>query len=512
MRLKLLSPFRIDAFIIHSQAPVVDAKAYGDFWEEFATDKDGANALGEGVAALFTHATRFTESGGTRYDRIDIGTLKRPLHALELQIDASALGATGCWKEACRRIEKQGDGEAESDADLPWTAITDGVRKRIEEGNPKVCLRIFGSGIGILETDLALDSLLQTHRESASIEDVLHRLQEVGIAYAAALLHESVAHIQALLKRVRAHREARAWLDTQALDPDSLSANAMWVTRSLIFEESEAAPDFSEFRDTVIEFWLRDVGSGKESDALLKDVKESSQSYCLKWLNYLVRENAYPKSYPKNGWTYDERGAATPFFESWEAMLYSQYYYAAFEAQGDTLHEILADAFDEQQGRKLVDLREDLDRVVKDSTLLIQDYRSNFRYYSRDVAAEMRQIIGYWGLEDIIETNIQKSIQACQDRLEVLHERASQTSTFYTELILLAIGMTSVFGILLQLTSYGRTLAGDADLAVYDGESSWNFINWVASHSTNTILVLSTVISILLLCLYVIVRRRNIGG
>jgi hypothetical protein len=78
----------------------------------------------------------------------------------------------------------------------------------------------------------------------------------------------------------------------------------------------------------------------------------------------------------------------------------------------------------------------------------------------------------------------------------------------FTDIILLGIAMTSVLATALALTEFGRAVANDPEMAVYDfGRSS--IVAWVAAQPADAILISSGVISVLIVLIYLFFRRDH---
>jgi hypothetical protein len=90
----------------------------------------------------------------------------------------------------------------------------------------------------------------------------------------------------------------------------------------------------------------------------------------------------------------------------------------------------------------------------------------------------------------------------------LLHQKEAARSAIYTDIILLGIGITSIFGTSLALAEYGRTMATDADLGSYDVTRT-PFIDWFAALPTDVILVGASILSLLLVVLYAYYRKQQ---
>ena len=108
-----------------------------------------------------------------------------------------------------------------------------------------------------------------------------------------------------------------------------------------------------------------------------------------------------------------------------------------------------------------------------------------------------------------LRPQVDQRIQDCTERLNDLQARALERSSIYTDLILLAIGITAIFEVLLFLSEYGRTMSADPNLAVYDRTSLVNVARWVGASSTDVVLFAGLLFSAGLIALYVYFRTNK---
>jgi len=566
MKLKVLSPFQSPGLLIQTEMPVHRPRGYAGFWDRVATaygelseDPPWRRHLG---TLRFTHATPFLSATGNRYRSIDAGSLTRPLHFLEvvpqLSAQPSNLDLGGMFEQALDETAPAAD----ASTSRLLAPLVDGIRKQ----PPRLLIRVHDHTISLIEGDLDLGNLLfEIPEEEMQIRDpdddahlpVLDHLQQAAITWTERVIRMCQEEILGpLFAWILTRPEAEVYLrgdtasyqaaadPTVAYQPEpsgsrggrtrSPKAGAagtppgatacnlvLWVTRTLVFEresgDRKAREDRREHRrELLIRYWLKDI-DGPDEQGKLEEVVQSSEAYSMRWLNYLFREDAYPARSAEHsgdkerehGWVMPEGRPARPFCHPWEAMLYSQFYYAAFDVVQTRIYRVLAHSFTPESRQELRCLKDDLDEMVKESTLLILDYQENLKYYQRSVRATMKDILTNWELESVLLMQVRGAVEACNERVEELHKRATARSSVYTDLILLAIGVTSVFGILLALLEYGRTLALDANLTVYE-RGSFNFVDWIAAHSTDGILLVAAILSAALVGLYWYFKRQQL--
>jgi len=189
-------------------------------------------------------------------------------------------------------------------------------------------------------------------------------------------------------------------------------------------------------------------------------------------------------------------------------MLWAQFYYAALDVVDLRLTRILAQSFSRDPELNLNELKQRLEREMERANLLLLQFHDSAKYYKRTVKAEIDAILDYWSFQEVLVEPVQRKITVCEERLSLLHQQEAARSAVYTDMILLGIGITSIFSTLLALAEFGRTMANDANLASYDATST-NLVERFASQPTDAILILACIVSLLLVGLYFYYRRRQ---
>ena len=492
MKYKLLAPVRTD-FSIVSEAPIRDPDRYAAFWDEVAARKPSLHPLLSDAPGLsenldeirFPHASQHRRSPFNRYQSLESDSLERPIHVLEIELGKPALA-------------KLTEPSAESSPAL-----------RIE----RVIWRIFDHGISLLEVDIDLGDFVQTiRREQVPVR--LKALQQTGVVLGERLARRCTETLlQPLFEWLHDIPASAAYIES---DTETRGHNAhgtvLWVTRTLILEPGE-----DTHREAIIRYWLKDTGPAEahngtagqskissEKKRIEQVVRDDSQHF-TQWLNYLFREGSYPADSSRRN---DQPGLARPFCDAWEGMLHAQFFYGALDIVDLHLTRILAQSFARDSALQIDQLKALLEQNIRKANLLLLQFHDSAKYYKRAVKSELDAILDYWDFETVLVEPVQQKITLCQERLTLLHQKEAARSAIYTDVILLGIGITSIFGTSLALAEYGRTMATDADLGSYDVNSA-NFIDWFAALPTDVILVGSSILSLLLVVLYAYYRKRQ---
>ena len=483
MRLKILAPFQTN-FEIKSEQPIRDPVEYAQFWTDIAASKAELRTVLSHRLPLsselkeigFLHQHRLNPHN--RYRSLDNDSLERTIHVMELNFDEVDFNI----------IEFH-----------PTDAADTSILSQLFQNVIHLTCRVYDHSISLLELDIDLEDWLQA-RPQSEVPDFLDEIQRASIELGAAV---SQWCYDTLLKHIFTwlmdeHAESHRFVDTSTQEMDETrEGKVLWVTRTLIFEQDE--PDN---RETIVRHWLKDSG-GADNKELVDEVVKGETQHMTRWLNYLFRE----KSYETLEIRWDKQSHCVwAFNDEWEAMIYAQYFYGALDILDLHLTKILAYTLADEPNIQIEQQKNILaDNIRKTNLLLIQLHDSS-KYYKRAVKAHLDAILAYWDFDELLVQPVQRKITLCQERLTVLHQQAAAKSAIYTDMILLGIGVTSIFGTFIALAEYGRTMANDVNLASYDVNST-NIVDWFSAQPTDVILVVSSILSLLLVVLYFYYRQ-----
>ncbi len=121
----------------------------------------------------------------------------------------------------------------------------------------------------------------------------------------------------------------------------------------------------------------------------------------------------------------------------------------------------------------------------------------------------MREILSGWDFDQAIVKQVRRKVGFCEERIDELHKKASARSNFYTDLLLLFLSIATSVTILLQPIEFGRNMAHDADLAVYERNTT-NIVEWIAERPTDTLLLFSAFVLLLFCSGYAWFRRIQV--
>jgi len=376
-------------------------------------------------------------------------------------------------------------------AHLPdeFTGATDALHTGVTE----ISFRLYDHGLMLLEMLSDVDGWLAGH--AGELTTRLDELQAAAVAMGERVAREVVRrYLDPVLALLRAaDPDERVLLAaTPADDPVRAEfGEVLWVTRSLLVNPE--APDAAE----MIRHWVKDVTVRDGDRPPAERLIEGELSHLVRWLNYIFldRTGAGGRMLPGD-----------PFRDQWEALRYAQVFYGVLERIDTRLSTILADTAAARSRWELEQLRGELTRLSQRAELIIMERQNVSKYLKRGVRVEMDAILDFWDCERLLEQPVLFKVELCSRRLAELAARRTARSAMFTDLILLGIAMTSILGTALAVTEFGRSVATDPEMSVYDlGRSS--IVEWVAAQPADAVVISSGVLSVLLVVIYLFFRR-----
>ncbi|MGW0434882.1 hypothetical protein ACWDV4_20380 [Micromonospora sp. NPDC003197] len=469
--LRILAPVVVDYYAVPG-ASLRDPTAYAGFWAKQQSDLD---------ELLVELAPKAPEDG----------TIPAPIVVLEHTRPASSLNLYRTISDyGAERMPHVLTG-ALRPAHLPgeFTGATDVLHTGVSE----ISFRLYDHGLMLVELLANVDPALTAPADELPAR--LDELRDQAVAMGERVAREVVSrYLDPMLTMFR-----RADRDDQILaaatpadDPVTTEfGEALWVTRSLILDP--ARPD----AETTVRHWVKDVVSAADDRPPADRLLDGEIHHLVRWLNYLFldRHGAGGRMLPGD-----------PFEDQWDALRYAQVFYGMLDRIDTRLSKILADSAAANSRWELDQLKDKLLGLSQRAELIIMERQDLSKYLKRSVRVEMDAILDFWDYETLLEQPVRFKIETCDRRLAELAARRTARSAMFTDLILLGIAMTSILGTALAVTDFGRSIASDPDMAVYDlGRSS--AVEWFASQSADTILIASGMVSILLVIIYLFFRR-----
>lgn len=259
-------------------------------------------------------------------------------------------------------------------------------------------------------------------------------------------------------------------------------AAPQWVSRALMCRVEE----MDSWMKGVAEHWLE--GTGEDVVEALTEFDAGKRQSVAAWMNYFYRV-----------------GDGTQMH--WEAMRRAQFFYTATGRVDSALGRILAWTMTSNADRISVKKLELLlhQSVVHAQDLLLLKAQVG-RSANRMSRAETEQILRSWDYYGVLEAPVREKNTICAERIAQLRESRSSRNSIYTDMILMAIGATSIVATGIALVQFGREAGSDPGQAVFDARNS-GVISWLSSQSTDSVFLICLGIAIVLMVLFLWKRK-----
>ncbi|MDG4763993.1 hypothetical protein O7632_07715 [Solwaraspora sp. WMMD406] len=371
---------------------------------------------------------------------------------------------------------------------------TSAAAQAIRDGVIEISFRLYDHGLVLLE--ILTDVGRWLAEQPDEVTDRLDAMQVEAVSMGERAAREIVSrYLDPVLGTLRRADRAGRFILPAAPADDPIRAEfgeALWVTRSLIVDPE------SPVADQMVRHWIKDVVSADDpapADRLLN----GDCDHLVRWLNYLFMDRARTGGRMLPG---------DPFRDQWDALRHAQVFYGVLDRIDARLSRILADSAAATSRWDFEQLKGRLAMLSQRAELIIMEQRDLAKYLKRSVRAEMDSILDFWDCEQLLEQPVRFKIELCDRRLGEMAARRTARSAMFTDLILLGIAVTSILGTALAVTEFGRAVAADPGMAVYDlGRST--MVGWVAAQPADAILIASGALSVLLVVLYLFFRRDN---
>ena len=429
-------------------------------WAELTRAEPVADAQRRIPSVHFPHARPIDQR--SRYRDLRRDALDLPLHLMVVELDP-ATWAVG--------------------TDLP------GVPDR-------VVARVHDHGITIVEVDLTLDGrasralLRPTGHRDGDAHTVTEQLVSGGEEIASAVVARWVNPLAQHLAQ-----DDSVWFVPEGQDDTAEGPpHVRWVSRALILPGRDG-------EGTVARQWLAHADAGPDHAEEVSDLAEGRTESVARWLNYAFRDPG------GDGLAVLDAGGRHG--NRWQAMRYAQYFYAVLDGVDVALTELLMRVLTVDDTGDLSIMESEMEVIRRTSRLAVLQLHETGKYLNREVRSHREDILSGWHTEELLLSPIEEKLDLCREALADLQTRRSERTALFTDILLLAIGVTSIFGTLVALAEFGRTMAADPAFAGSDLGNN-TMLAWIASQPADAILLVSSAVSVLFVALYGYVRWRQL--
>lgn len=262
-----------------------------------------------------------------------------------------------------------------------------------------------------------------------------------------------------------------------------------WASRAFIFDPTE-----SEYAELQSNFALEWLGSTKDKGRIIESLKQQQITHTADWMNYIYLKE-----------TEDNK---IEMQEMWKALVRAQFFYAATGRSDSNLMNILSWAMSQSADISTSKLREQLRQEMDFAEALFLKKSEVGKYVNPVSRLETARILEVWDYFEVLENPVQTKLRICQTRLDDIDGARARSASFFTDLILMVIGVTSILGTMLAVVSLGRSTSADPDQTIYD-LGAGDLTTWIATQPVDVILLISTIISLLMVIAFVVARKKS---
>lgn len=294
--------------------------------------------------------------------------------------------------------------------------------------------------------------------------------------------------LRAVFDEFRAALElARKALPAGALDGGSgaapereVSFDITRISRTLILSPEERADPQAA---RLLTDWLS--GTIRPQDA--GEIASGALDESLSWVNYVIVDTSPARTRELTG-----------------TMRIAQYFWSAQEWLNQETQDVLAEALTGARIRKAEA------RLVASRArmhMLQIEYNALRAVLSRSKEARLRDILAGWSFETL-QANGELLIEASSNRIGEITARRSERSGFFTDMILVSIGLFAIIEVLISLLAFSREINARPALQYTDSGVS-RVLTVFADLNTDTTLVGSGLVVLLLLGVYIVAKKAK---
>lgn len=259
-----------------------------------------------------------------------------------------------------------------------------------------------------------------------------------------------------------------------------------WTSGALVLAGENLSP-------AEAKAWLGDQGlSDKRIRAFCESTEGSDQ--LASWMRYTYRID-------------ETNPAAVLDSAPLRAMRYCQYIFAAADLADESLSVALGRSYDTVQRTEIADVRTALSESSNRLRVIEIEHSGLMKLLALGERSSINQTLDQWQFREVIMNPAKSKSLAAQERLTELSDISQRTANLISEVILLGIALTSLFGTMLALAQYGRSMVSDPTYSSYAQESG-SLLDFIAGVSTNGMIIGTFIVCLLLSVGYLAVKIR----
>lgn len=267
---------------------------------------------------------------------------------------------------------------------------------------------------------------------------------------------------------------------------------AGWTSRALVFDPDDSST-LAAHKEFAL-FWIgKDFGGGS---TLIERLASQETKHVAEWMNYVYLAESASLHEPE------------ALKQMWTALCRAQFFYAAMAKIDSKLMNILAWAMADPTDVSTAQLKAQLRRSMDLAEALFLKKAEVGKYVNPHSRQETERILKVWNFQEVLVDPVRMKLDICQSRLDAIDRERARSSAFFTDLILMVIGVTSILGTALAVVGLGRGASSDPNQAMYD-LGAGQLTTWISAQPIDVILLISTIVSVLMILAFVLARRSS---
>ncbi len=338
---------------------------------------------------------------------------------------------------------------------------------------------------GIILIEFSLIKELSTISKEIA-QNTEFQVQEAGRRVVSTVLSKAYSELRAVVKDSPQADKFVSFLGDRELEHG-------WFSRAFVLdiEDSSAIDNQGEFGV----LWL---GGGEAAKRTIDELKSQQIYNFAEWMNYV---------YLRDSQTLNNPGFVE---QMWVSLCRAQYFYAAMTRIDTNLMEILAWTMADPKEVSVSKLKEQLKYSMNQAEALFLKKAEVGKYANPASRVEMERILGAWDTEKVLIEPIKMKLDVCQSRLTGIDNEKAESSAFFTDVILMVIGVTSILGTALSIVGLGRGTSEDPNQAMYDFGAG-SLTGWISAQPIDVIVLISAIISLLMIIAFISARRTSVS-
>lgn len=352
-------------------------------------------------------------------------------------------------------------------------------------------IKVFDNTIAIIDLRIKLSEIKEYSDFTDNCENKIKLLIENILSKISLSIDDFLSQLKKLDKNNILEKEnlSNEYDDFLDFHKENRNLEIMWASCALKYQNND------EKSLDLIDFWLKGAISKDE----IKLIKNNNDSYSLKWLKYVFRENN------------------NDIEDLWDTMFLAQYIYSVIDVIVHNLKLIINESYTMNKRKKylflnlfkknkIILVNQQLEMISATAYLHITEYKDMKKFLQRDQLSVLNNILEAWTFDDISK-NTEELLSTAKDRAELIYNKIATQNNFYTDILLTFIGFFAIIDLVLNFSQYSREYTADAMISSR-GEDGQSFLFYLSSIPIDLFIGSGFILSVGLLIIYFIYRKK----